>query len=59
MTAPAFFADAADSKAIQQQVSQALRNDLLTTYNRQVLASRSTTINDAAYRQITGQSQTQ
>jgi len=59
VTAPAFFADAADSKAIQEQVSQALRNDLLTTYNRQLLASRSTTINDAAYRQITGQSQTQ
>jgi peptidyl-prolyl cis-trans isomerase D len=58
VTVPAFFADAADSKAIQQQVSQALRNDLLSTYNRQLLESRATTINNVAYRQLTGQLQT-
>ena len=39
VTAPAFFAEAADAKAIQQQLSQALRNDLLATYNRQLLDS--------------------
>ena len=55
----AFFADAADSKQIQQQISQALRNDLLSTYNRQLLSSRPTSINDVAFRQLTGQAQTQ
>jgi peptidyl-prolyl cis-trans isomerase D len=59
VSAPAFFADAADSKQIQQQISQALRNDLLSTYNRQLLSSRPTSINDVAFRQLTGQAQTQ
>jgi len=59
VTAPAFFADATDSKAIQEQVSQQLKNDLLATYNRQLLESRPTTINNVAYRQLTGQAQTQ
>ena len=57
VTAPAFFAEAADSKAIQEQISQALRNDLLATYNRQLLDSRPTTINNVAYQQLTGQLQ--
>ena len=53
VTAPAFFAEAADSKAIQAQISQALKNDLMTTYNRQLLASRPVWTNDVAYQQLT------
>jgi len=59
VTAPAFFAEAADATAIQSQLSDALQKDLLTTYNQQLLATRATSINTAAYQQITGQSQTQ
>jgi len=59
VTAPAFFAEAADAKAIQQQLAQALENDVLSTFNRQLLESRKTSINNAAYQQITGQTQTQ
>jgi peptidyl-prolyl cis-trans isomerase D len=59
VTAPAFFAEAADSKTIQQQLAQALRNDLISTYNRQLLETRPTTINNVAYRQLTGQLQAQ
>ncbi len=59
VTSPAFFAEAADAKEIQKQLSSALENDLLNTYNQQLLASRSTSINTAAYQQLTGQAQTQ
>ncbi len=59
VTDPAFFAQAANSKAIQSQLSDALKNDLFATFNQQLLASRSTTINTAAFQQLTGQGQTQ
>ncbi len=59
VTAPAFFAEAADVNAIQSQLSDALQKDLLTTYDQQILATRTTTINNAAYQQLTGQAQTQ
>ena len=54
VTAPAFFPEAADAQAISQQLSQALQNDLLQSYNRQVLQSRETRINNATYSQLTG-----
>ena len=46
-------------EAIQEQMSEALKNDLLATYNRQLLETRSTTINNVAFQQLTGQAQTQ
>ena len=59
MVAPAFFAEAADAAAIKEQLSEALKNDLLTTYNRQLLDTRSTSVNNVAFQQLTGQAQTQ
>lgn len=59
VVAPAFFAEAADAKQISERISVALSNDLLSTYNRQLLNDRSTSINNAAYQQLTGQLQTQ
>ncbi len=58
VTAPAFFAEAADSKNISSQLSSALRQDVLSTYNQQILASLSVSVNQAAYQQLTGQAQT-
>ncbi len=59
VTAPAFFAELSDATAIQGQLADALQKDILNTYNQQLLASRATTVNTAAYQQITGQTQTQ
>jgi peptidyl-prolyl cis-trans isomerase D len=59
VTAPAFFAEATDATAIKSQLSEALTKDLLSTYNQQLLAARAISVNDAAYRQLTGQVQTQ
>jgi peptidyl-prolyl cis-trans isomerase D len=59
VVAPAFFAEASDAMAIQSQLSTALRNDLIATYNRQLLESRSASVNNVAYQQLTGQAQTQ
>jgi peptidyl-prolyl cis-trans isomerase D len=59
VTAPAFFAEAADAAAIQSQLSEALQKDIFSTYNQQLLATRETSINTAAYQQLTGQAQTQ
>jgi peptidyl-prolyl cis-trans isomerase D len=57
--APAFFAEAADAKAIQVQLSEAIRNDLLQSFNRQILQARETRVNNAAFAQITNTPQTQ
>ena len=57
--APAFFAEAADAGAIREQITAALKNDLIATYNRQLLDTRSTSVNTVAYQQLTGQQQTQ
>ena len=57
--APAFFAEAADAGAIREQITAALKNDLVATYNRQLLDTRSTSVNTVAYQQLTGQQQTQ
>jgi peptidyl-prolyl cis-trans isomerase D len=56
---PAFFAEAADAKTINEQLTEAMRNEMLATYNRQLLEARETTINNAALQQITGQIQAQ
>lgn len=52
---PAFFAESDDAKSIQSQLSPALRNDLLTTYNRHLSESRAVSVNNAVYQQLTGQ----
>jgi len=57
--APAFFPEAADAVAIKGQLSEQLKNDLLATYNRQLLDTRSTSVNNAVFQQLTGQAQTQ
>jgi peptidyl-prolyl cis-trans isomerase D len=59
VTAPAFFAESSDATTIQSQLSKALEQDVLSTYNQQLLASRTVSVNDAAFRQLTGQTQTQ
>jgi peptidyl-prolyl cis-trans isomerase D len=59
VTAPAFFAEAADAQAIQAQLAQAMRNDLLGSFNRQLLQSRETRINNSVFAQLTGTPQTQ
>jgi peptidyl-prolyl cis-trans isomerase D len=59
VTAPAFFPEAADAAAIREQIGEALKNDLLVTYNRQLLDTRATSVNSAVYQQLSGQQQTQ
>ena len=56
---PAYFAEAADAKAITAQLGQQLRNDLLQSYNRQLLQTRATTVNQQALAQISGAPRTQ
>ena len=57
--APAYFAEAAGVEAIKGQLSQALRNDILQSYNRQLLGARETRINNAVFAQLTGTQQAQ
>jgi len=59
VTAPAFFAEAADARAIEERFAEAMRNGILQSFNRQILESRETTVNNAAYAQLTGTAQTQ
>jgi peptidyl-prolyl cis-trans isomerase D len=59
VTAPAFFAEAADAQAIRIQLAGALRNDILGSFNRQLLQERPTQVNNAAIAQLTGTTQTQ
>jgi peptidyl-prolyl cis-trans isomerase D len=56
---PAFFAEAADAQAIRQQLATAIRNDVLQTYNRQLLQARETRVNNAALAQLTNTVQTE
>ena len=59
VTAPAFFAEAADASAIRQRLNPSLENELIAIYNRQLLQSRDASVNSAAFQQLTGQIQTQ
>jgi peptidyl-prolyl cis-trans isomerase D len=56
---PEFSADAADVEAIRTQLASSFTNDVLTTFNRQLLQERETSLNNAAFQQLTGQIQTQ
>ena len=57
--APPFFAEATGVAAIKDQISEQLKNDLLATYNLQLRGTRSVSVNNAAFQQLTGQAQTQ
>ena len=59
VTAPAFFPEAADAQAIKRQLGDALRNDVLQSYRRQLLQERETRINNQTSAQITGNNQAQ
>jgi peptidyl-prolyl cis-trans isomerase D len=53
--APAFFAEAPDAEQIKTQLSAALHSDILTTFNAQLRAGRSISVNNAVYQQLTNQ----
>jgi peptidyl-prolyl cis-trans isomerase D len=59
VTAPAFFAEAAGVANLEEQLGQAIARDMLSSYNRQLLAVRDTSVNQAAYAQLSGTQQTQ
>jgi peptidyl-prolyl cis-trans isomerase D len=52
---PAFFAETADAEEIKRQLSAALQNDVVATFNQQIGNSRAISINNAVYQQLTGQ----
>ncbi len=56
---PAFFEEAAGVDAIKKRLSDSLQQELVATYSAQLLAGRDTSINDAVYRQVSGQPQAQ
>lgn len=55
ITVPAFFDEAAGS--LRQMLGQAVENDVLQTYNSDLLQSRPPRINNAIYAQLTGAAQ--
>jgi peptidyl-prolyl cis-trans isomerase D len=59
VTAPPFAPEATEAEAIRTQLANALRNDILGSFNRQLLQNRETEINNAAFAQLTGTPQTQ
>jgi peptidyl-prolyl cis-trans isomerase D len=56
---PAFLAASADAASIKEQLAPAFLNDVIASYNQQVLQSRETRVNNAAFQQLTGRLQTQ
>ena len=58
VTAPAFFAEATDAQAIRTQLASAMQNDIFGTFNRELLQNRETTVNQAAFAQLTGTART-
>jgi peptidyl-prolyl cis-trans isomerase D len=57
VTVPAYFAEASDAQAIKTQLADALRSDVLQSFNRQLLQSRSTSVDNNVFAQLTGASQ--
>jgi hypothetical protein len=51
---PTFSTDAQGVAEIREQLAEALQSDVLRSYNAQILATRETRLNNAAYQQITG-----
>jgi peptidyl-prolyl cis-trans isomerase D len=54
VSVPEFSAEAEAVGEIREQLAEALQADILRSYNAQILASRDTRLNNAAYQQITG-----
>jgi peptidyl-prolyl cis-trans isomerase D len=52
---PAFFAETTDAEEIMRQLSAALKNDIVATFNQQIGSNRAISVNNAVYRQLTGQ----
>jgi peptidyl-prolyl cis-trans isomerase D len=53
--APAFFAEAPEVEQVKQQLSTALQNDILSTFNAQLRSTREVHVNNAAYQQVAAQ----
>ena len=56
---PPFFAEAADAQAMAGQLQEAMRNDVLGSFNRQLLQARDARVNNAVFSQLTGTPQAQ
>jgi peptidyl-prolyl cis-trans isomerase D len=54
VSAPEFTAEADGMESIRSQLAEALENDILQSFNAELLASRETRLNNAVYQQITG-----
>jgi peptidyl-prolyl cis-trans isomerase D len=54
VSVPEFSAEAPGVAEIREQLADALYSDVLRSYNAQILATRETRLNNAAYQQITG-----
>lgn len=52
---PAFFAEAEDAQSLRSQLSSSIEQDLFAIFNQQLRDSRSVSVNNAVYQQVTGQ----
>lgn len=59
VTAPAFFAEAADAQAAKEQLSETLGNDIRRAYYADLLGVRSVDVNQTIFGQLAGTAQTQ
>ncbi len=59
VSAPAFFAEAESAQSLQNNLTNALQNDLLQAYAGQLMQSRPVTVNNALYAQLTGENRSQ
>jgi peptidyl-prolyl cis-trans isomerase D len=59
VTAPAYFAEATDAQAAEEQLSQAIEGGIRRAYYQELLRVRDIDINNAAYAQLTGTAETQ
>jgi peptidyl-prolyl cis-trans isomerase D len=59
VVAPLFLADSSDVKSMAAELQQALQNDVLSSFNRQLLQARDTRVNNTAFAQLTGAQQAQ
>jgi peptidyl-prolyl cis-trans isomerase D len=54
---PAFFAESQDAEGLETALGRAMRSDILQAYAAHLMQTRSTSVNSAAFAQLTGQSQ--
>lgn len=57
VVAPAFFPEAAGVDAVESRLADSLRDEVVATFNLQLLDGRATSINNNVYQQVTGQLQ--